>query len=658
MRFLGVLAMCCAVGSLVSAGYAAWDQGWTTDERLHLAWSRRFWDSGETERDSADRYDSKTPIHVPNAVLSRFFEQPGDEDEPMVRFTARVPQLVWLALLYVAVGGLAGRLGGPLAARIGVLFASLEPNLVAHASVVTTDIPFAAATALALWAAISCRQQPQTLKAVALGGFIGLALTAKFSAVLLTPLAMGAAFWRTGDERKRVGLRLLVCVSCAWLALAGAYGFGGLFKPLGSSNWKSNLFQALASRAGRFPVPLPMAFVEGVDRSRSRDALVDWIVVILGRPSHHPVWYFFLVGWALKTPISLMLVSLACIPWLLKQAVKRPDISWLLVHQVANLLFFSFAFRTQLGYRFVLMLVPITCALMAAAVSTSMPPKWLMPGLLLVTATSLAETVPFWGDPLAFSNAVVRPKKAAYRFLANSDIDWNQNRDRWVKFQKAAELPDNGALNPADLRLGLNVVTTSRVAGVIPGDTFRWARENLEPTAVAGWTHHYFDVTEEQYDRFLQEARQLQPTPDAQQICGLSADAPMDAPGLVTRFQPATAPYGIRISVLCVATRKGADVAARVERGRFDLIPSGRPDLKTYLPPGESVLFRLEPGVHAFAIVESPYRRTSLAYELNAAFSVERHGGLVRIFQIEPKDLPPGSGLARWFGAQSTANLP
>ena len=657
-RLLGILALGSVIWSVSFAAFAAWDQGWTTDEQLHLAWSKRLWDEGQTERDSADRFDSKTPIHVPNALLRGFVESQGSDQPETGRFAARVPQLLWLILAYVGVAGLGFCLGGPVASRLAVLLASLDPNLIAHASVVTTDIPFAAATVLVFWAAMSHRQNPSAGKAAALGVLLGVALTAKFSAVLLVPLALGAAFWRGGADRRRSTIAIVACLACAWLTLASAYGFNRMFQPLESSTWKSPLFQKVARAAPHLRSPMPMGFLEGVDRSRSRDALVDWIVVIAGRVSHGPLWYYFLAAWSFKTPIALMILSVACLPWLFLRGRRQPEIAWLLVHQIASLLFFSLAFRTQLGYRFVLMLVPITSVLVAVTVSTTMSRKGLSFLAVLVASLSVAESAPFWGDPLAFSNAVVHPKEKSYLFLANSDIDWTQNRDRWTRFQRRQGLPDNGALNPSDLRLGLNVLTTIRVAGVIPGDPFRWARENLEPRAVAGWTHHYFDVTEEQYDRFLEEARHLQPTPDASQICGLNALGEMDHPGIDLRLEKTEGPIGPRVSVLCVATRKGADLVARADEGRFDLIPSGRPDLRTYLPPGETVQFRLDPGVHAFAVVETPFRRSWLRYRLNAAFAARRHGALLRVIQVETKDLPPNSGLSRWFKAPASVNLP
>lgn len=639
-RALGALVLGCAIFSLSFAGYAAWDQDWTTDEHVHLDWSERFWNTGELERDSAGRYASTTPIHVPNVALRQFVERRGSEDERTRRFAARLPQVAWLAATLLAAFALGGRLGGRAAALLSLLFASLEPNLIAHASVATTDIALAGSTALALWAAIAQRQQPARWRAAATGLFIGLALVAKFSAVLLAPLALGAAFLRTGARPRQVAGHLAVCLGCAWFAVVGAYGGARVFEPLGSSAWKSGAFQAIAQAAPKLPVPLPMSFLEGVDRSRARDASEAPVVAILGKVSPRPLWYYFLAAWSLKTPIALILLSLAFGPWLIMNARSRPEIAWLLAHQAIALMFFSFAFRTQLGFRYTLMLVPVSCALVAFAVSQTFSRRGLTLLALIAASASLAETSRYWGDPLAFSSVLVQPKEKAYLFLANADIDWNQNRDRWLGLAKAAGLPDNGALNPVDLAPGLNVVSTSRMAGVFPGDRFRWARENLEPRALAGWTHHFFDVTSEQYDRFLAEARRLQPTPRAGDLCGLSADGAMDPPGPETPFESATAPSGPRVSVLCVATRKGADLAARVEEGRFNLIPSVRPDLETYLTPGDRVQFRLDPGVHTFAIVETPYRRSSLPYKLNARFAAMQHGALLRVIQVQPGQMP------------------
>jgi hypothetical protein len=653
-RLLDALIVVAVLWSVGSAGYAAWAQDWTTDEPVHLAWSDRFWRDGATERDSAARFDSKTPVHVMNVIARSIAAGRGIDDERRLRFIARLPQIAWLFVAFLAAGGIGWRVGGSIVARLAVLLAALDPNLTAHGSVITTDMPLAAATGLVLWAALRHRARPSIPGGIALGAAIGLSLVAKFSAVLLVPIALGVAFFKTGVEGRRLARQIGICLCAAWIVLGAAYRFDRVLAPIGPATWKSSLFVSASSSLPSFPAPLPMSFLEGIDRSRYRDATVPLSIAIAGQVTDHPLWYYFVVAWAFKTPIALIVISLLCVPWIVRRSIQDVEIRWLLIHQVVTLGFFSVAFRTQLGYRFVLMLIPVTSALVAVVLSR-LSARRIAIVASVVAVISLIEARPFFDDPIAFSNALVRPKAKAYLYLANADIDWNQNRDRWVEKRKAASLPDNGVLNAPDLQLGLNVVSTSVMAGVAPGDRFRWAREHLEPRGIAGWTHHYFDVTETQYDSFLEEARKLEPTPDARELCGLSAEGEMDPPGRVLPLVAPDAPSGLRVSVLCVATRRGTDIAARADAGRFDFVPSANADLKTYLGPGTRVVFRLTPGVHAFAILETPYRREELDYHLEASFWPERHGALLRILHVDAASLPSGSGLARWFGSSESA---
>ena len=55
---------------VASAAWGAWRQDWTYDEPFHLGWSQRLLE-GVTERDSQERYNSKTPASIPNVLAQR-----------------------------------------------------------------------------------------------------------------------------------------------------------------------------------------------------------------------------------------------------------------------------------------------------------------------------------------------------------------------------------------------------------------------------------------------------------------------------------------------------------------------------------------------------------------------------------------------------------
>ena len=58
-----------------------------------------------------------------------------------LRFFARAPSVLWLALLLGLVYAAGRTVGGPTAGALAVAGAALDPNLVAHASLATSELP-------------------------------------------------------------------------------------------------------------------------------------------------------------------------------------------------------------------------------------------------------------------------------------------------------------------------------------------------------------------------------------------------------------------------------------------------------------------------------------------------------------------------------------
>ena len=101
---------------------------------------------------------------------------------------SRFPNLFLGAVLVALIGWWAYRLWGNRAAMLAMALASLEPNFVAHSSLVTTDIGvtlFIFLTVYLLWEYIN---RPTWWLLVATGISTGMALLSKFSAVLLIPM--------------------------------------------------------------------------------------------------------------------------------------------------------------------------------------------------------------------------------------------------------------------------------------------------------------------------------------------------------------------------------------------------------------------------------------------------------------------------------------
>ncbi|HEY5922430.1 MAG TPA: glycosyltransferase family 39 protein, partial [Kofleriaceae bacterium] len=225
----------------------AQSQGWTYDEKLHLAWSERFLEDGTSERWSNPGYDSKTPISVPNVV----FRQWAPTDAPELdRFLARLPMAAWFLALVAGTFLLARKLGPREAGPLAVILLCLEPSIIAHSTVVTVDVPLAACTVVAAFAFVEFCEHPSRLRGLLAGAALGATLVAKFSAVLVAVPLLVAAVDAVIFKRKQVpihrGVASLALVALAALfVVGGVFGFQGMFMPLSEIPFASRPFISL-----------------------------------------------------------------------------------------------------------------------------------------------------------------------------------------------------------------------------------------------------------------------------------------------------------------------------------------------------------------------------------------------------------------------------
>ena len=149
-RLLPGLTVAAVCFSMFCAGFSAWQQDLTTDEPIHLEWSRRLLEQRVTDR-GALHFNSKTPVVIPNVLARQTVRRWADtRDLRLLTFAARVPTLLWHLLLLLSVFLLTRSFVSPTAAYLATTGAALEPNLMAHASIATVDAAYALATLVTL----------------------------------------------------------------------------------------------------------------------------------------------------------------------------------------------------------------------------------------------------------------------------------------------------------------------------------------------------------------------------------------------------------------------------------------------------------------------------------------------------------------------------
>jgi 4-amino-4-deoxy-L-arabinose transferase-like glycosyltransferase len=598
---LALVTLAAAAFAVGCALHDAWVSDLTTDEPIHLEWSRRLLESGETGRGPL-HFNSKTPVVMANVLARKLARRHLDPGPRVLRWVARLPTVTWMVLLLAAVFAVTHAFVGREAAHLATIGTALDPSVIAHGGLVTVDAAYALATVLTLGATLGFARRPSLGWAAAIGLALGFAMATKFTALLLVPgVLLFPLAWpaRPRADRRTIALyagSALVVFAVACLVVCASYLFRGVGVPLSQVEWRSAPFLRVAALLPGLVPPVPVDFLTGLDIVLASERGKAFNVVILRRLYPDGVWFYFPLLWLWKTPL-LLLAAQACglARGLLSGALWQvPALRFLAANLALTLAYFCLVYRMQIGYRFVLMCVPLAWILAGAGLATLAPSRRTVAAGALVLAVTAAEHVPYLGNHLAFTNLAVQPKKDVFRLTADTNVDFGQNDDRAAAWL-AAHPREGRHVEPVHILPGENVINFNLASGAGLFKRHQWLREHLRPREHYRHTYLYFDVDEGQFERFLEEARRFAPDPRAAEVC------PAGGPGLPAPGAAVTFPDGGPPTVACVDVEARADLVLRgldgeVTWGRWEWRPRDR----ERLGPGHEVWYRLEPGRHAF----------------------------------------------------------
>ena len=344
---------------------------------------------------------------------------------------ARLPNLSIGALLLVVIGWWAFRLWGAKAAMLAATLACFDPNLVAHSSLVTTDIGttlFIVLTIYLLWEYFS---SPTWWLLGAAGVSLGAALVSKFSAIVLVPI-IGLIIARhlipaRGLSRAflplRQPIRLSARVSNATAALLSIAFFAALMI---SAAYFFQGFQPWLAGLQRF-------------LSLARDGQPAFF---LGEYSYQGWWSYYLVAFLIKTPLgSLLLMVLSLLLYRVGSRLKTRDAVFLLLPVIIILLATTQA-KVNIGLRHILAVYPflfILASRLATVQSQRGRPAQLLIGVaLILTIVSSLRIAP---HQLAYFNEIIGGPDQGYRYLADSNLDWGQDLKGVKNYMEKEKLP-------------------------------------------------------------------------------------------------------------------------------------------------------------------------------------------------------------------------
>jgi hypothetical protein len=418
---------------------------------------------------------------------------------------ARLPVIVLTLLFGLVVLGFARDLAGPVGGLLALALYAFSPDVIAHGSLATLDVPAAGLLLTAFWMAWRARNAPwgaipadgggrggwTAPRYLALAGVaLGAALATRMSALPAVPLlvllillprrlptlsrvrAAGPAVvgrrlaWAFG-----VGVLAVLVVWVTYLAVDPRLRWTtppGVTNPGGLRGLAVDL------------LPLPKAYRDGLliqFRLEGR----SWNGFLLGRAYRGSPWYYLPVALLIKTPLGMLALWLAgAAVMLVKPALRQAALHLLL--PAGLLLLVAMTSSRNFGTRYVIFM-PIFLAVAAGTV-VLITWRWARIAsatLVAFVALSSALTFPYY---LPYSNEAFGGTANTHNNLHDANVDWGQDlarlgshlRERypgepvWLVY-KGSGVPAYYGIRgrspagvPPDQVRGLLVVSDSRVA--------------------------------------------------------------------------------------------------------------------------------------------------------------------------------------------------
>jgi len=464
--------------------------------------------------------DSKMPVSALNAAACEIGARwmPGGEAErgeaplPCHPTAARIPTVVFAALTGLLVFAWSRSLYGPGPALFSTILFALDPNLIAHSRLVTTDTYATGAILLATYAFWRYVERGGFGRAALAGLCFGASQLAKYTAAYLLPvfalllLLRGTGRFRgglaAGVRPVRLAAQLAVLACAGLLAVNAGFLFEGTGTALGGYRFRSDLFRVVQERAGRLaelPLPLPVPYLEGMDWVKANETQGSFgNLYLLGELRRRGpdlegfAGYFFVVG-LFKEPLA----TLAAVAWALAGLLvwrrERPlgGELFLLVPLAFFAVYFNFFFRAQIGIRFFLVALPFVFILAGSALRAFGGRRWSVPLAGALAAYLVGSVLSYHPHYLSYTNELVPDRKLAYRYVADSNLDWGQNR--WYLRRYLREHPGVVAY-PREPMPGRLLVDVNRLVGVFNRPRYRWLREGFTPVEHVAHSYLVFEV--------------------------------------------------------------------------------------------------------------------------------------------------------------------
>ncbi len=393
----------------------------------------------------------------------------------------RLPVLLMGTLLAILVYRLAAGLFDRRTALASLFLFSLSPNLLAHASLATLDVPltfFVFLTVYTLWRAV---RQPHWARMLALSFALGCALVTKIPAFLLVPTVLIVLPVLRHTRRDRNAHTPLP--RWAWL-----------FLPLVPWLVINTVYLNFPFSSGHL---LPPQYLDAVTiklTHASAQLATGHAAYLCGRYSESGWWYYFPFAILVKTP-GPMLVLLAL------GLVRRHTLESLLIVllPIAAFLGVAMAARLNIGIRHILVIYPFLFLLAGNGAARLWTRGWRGGVLVVLAAWYVWQAAVIPPHHLSYFNTLSGGTRNGHRLLIDSNYDWGQNDGYLRRYIREQGIPcriNPDPFRPTTGRIFVNANALHGTYGAGGEMGYRWLKR-FQPVNQIAYTWFEYDVPED-----------------------------------------------------------------------------------------------------------------------------------------------------------------
>jgi Dolichyl-phosphate-mannose-protein mannosyltransferase/SEC-C motif len=479
-------------------------------------------------------------------------------DPDGVMFWARLPLILIASMLPILIYFLARELVGSLAAICAAFLCTIDPNIIGQSFTVTMDVGLTTFTLLFLLTLWRYLKNRNTLRLVLCGLALGAMLCAKFSAVLLLPVAvillLAAEIWPTSSnpEEKKINAQRLPlpkalrdtprnnpCPCGSGLKFKACHG-----NPDRTAQMASSISRSWLQRGGAFLVMCfiaflvieaiyffpadQLAYLHGLQQVNA-DHVADYPAYLAGDLEHRFVSYFA-VAYLLKEPIASIFLAIAGLVLLVRSRSIAPIEKLMLLAPPVVFFLATTALADEIGIRYIMPVLPFAHILGGLALATlfTLPRMWGRWAGAVLCAWLIVADIGIYPDHLSYFNEsaclLADPGKIGFDggsrcgiyWLDDSNVDWGQGLKqlktwldrnapgRTILYLSNYAIPaaDYGIANQPASRLdlatqpgpGLYVVSASLVARIPEITGATDWLRRYPPAAIVGHALYVYDV--------------------------------------------------------------------------------------------------------------------------------------------------------------------